>query len=572
MSMRWLNRCFLASFVWFLTTRAAPAQVETPVSLAAFDPAGFSEWVDGVTSPIVAKNGPRHVLWTKTTPPEWDGVRFGTSRQPGPRHLRIRFHAPIPVGSVMVRGGGRLSVLRASTTADDPGTDAAWLPAQRIKDATITGAEVGPEEYAVWVLPPGTKTTALRFSHTAAPADARYDGWLGGALVLAERVANVAPQAIVSTSARDEAASKIHNESNDGLWGVWDNGPKGADRPISADHAETILLVWPRPVRLRGLDALWAGFAATEVQTYSGPASQHPRSAPDRDWTPIKTFEGIENQYPRALGSNLLDFGREITTRALRVRLTKATTEGHPHLEGKTQGGKRVWLGELMALAPLETADLATALLAPAPADHPPIPVRFTLREPGFVTLVLDDADGRRVRNLVSETPFPAGANVAWWDGLDDLGADPEAARHGISHLPARFVAPGTYRVRGLVRQAIELRYEFALYNSGNPPWPTADHTGGWLANHTPPSSALFVPADRAPAASRWSSWAVTSPKAATAWPGSISTARNKAAKAGWAASGPARTSSRATTARTHSPARTPTPVPSGKASYASRP
>ena len=62
-----------------------------------------------------------------------------------------------------------------------------------------------------------------------------------------------------------------------------------------------------------------------------------------------------------------------------------------------------------------------------------------------------------------------------------------------------QLVAPGTYRVRGLYHAGIDLRYEFAVYNAGSPAWSTEDHTGGWLTNHTPPSSALFVPGDKTP-------------------------------------------------------------------------
>ena len=113
------------------------------------------------------------------------------------------------------------------------------------------------------------------------------------------------------------------------------------------------------------------------------------------------------------------------------------------------------------------------------------------------MTLVIEDSAGKRVRNLVSETPFPAGANTAWWDGMDDLLRDKEAARHGIYRIPAQFVAPGTYRVRGLVHKPHSLHYEFSGYNAGSPPWPTPDHTGGWTTNHTPPQSALFVPGEK---------------------------------------------------------------------------
>jgi hypothetical protein len=127
-------------------------------------------------------------------------------------------------------------------------------------------------------------------------------------------------------------------------------------------------------------------------------------------------------------------------------------------------------------------------------APHPPIAVPFDLPEPAFVTLVIEDADGHRVRNLVADQFFPAGHQIAWWDGTDDLGRDPDAAAHGVYHVPGRLVAPGAYRVRGLAHGAIDLRYEFSVYTPGDPPWPTEDHRGGWLADHTPPTSALFVP------------------------------------------------------------------------------
>ncbi len=53
--------------------------------------------------------------------------------------------------------------------------------------------------------------------------------------------------------------------------------------------------------------------------------------------------------------------------------------------------------------------------------------------------------------------------------------------------------------MQGLVYPGIDLRYEFSLYNGGSPAWPTADHMGGWLTNHTPPSTALYVPGDQTP-------------------------------------------------------------------------
>jgi hypothetical protein len=127
------------------------------------------------------------------------------------------------------------------------------------------------------------------------------------------------------------------------------------------------------------------------------------------------------------------------------------------------------------------------------------IPVQFTLKQGAYVTLVIENNTGTRVRNLVSETWFPAGKNTVQWDGLDDLGRDIDAVKHGVYSIPGKMVTPGQYKVRGLVRGAINAHYELATYSTGTPPWRTEDHTGAWLANHTPPQAALFVPAGASP-------------------------------------------------------------------------
>ena len=137
---------------------------------------------------------------------------------------------------------------------------------------------------------------------------------------------------------------------------------------------------------------------------------------------------------------------------------------------------------------------------SPRPASHPPIPIHFHLDRPSLVTLVIEDDSGQRVRNLLSETPFPAGENVAWWDGLDDLGRDPNSAAHYVYSVPGKLVSPGNYVVRGLIHQKIDLKYEFSVYNPGQPPWMTSDTSSEWLTNHTPADTVCFVPAGTVPA------------------------------------------------------------------------
>jgi hypothetical protein len=122
------------------------------------------------------------------------------------------------------------------------------------------------------------------------------------------------------------------------------------------------------------------------------------------------------------------------------------------------------------------------------------IPVHFKLEKAGEVTLVIDDAGGKRVRNLVAETHFEAGEHVVYWDGRDESGGV-KADAAGLYRTTGKAVAAGTYRVQGLVHDPIRLQYEFSVYTAGSPPWRTRDNRGRWLADHTPPIDALLLPA-----------------------------------------------------------------------------
>jgi len=472
----------------------------TVLTDAAIDDGASAEWVDGAERPVANQTFLRQSMWTQTAESGGQLIQYGASSNPGIRHLRIGFKSPLAVGSILVRGGDQLSVLRSQ--APYPGNladESQWIPAQRVFNRQVSSAEVNQDSFALWILPPGTKTRALRFTHTPAASDSRYTSVFCGAYLLSTRLANLAPQAIVNTSANSAAAALLINEKHDS-WLAWDNGPT-FPHPVNASSPEWIMLTWPHPVSLAGLAALWAGFNAADAQIFSGPDNIDPRNAPDADWRSIGQPIATHNQYPHLLGIDWIDFGKTVTTRAVKLRINQVANEGHPHLIGKTRNGNRVWLGELMALTPLGASDPQTAIL-PLAADNepkPPIPVHFTLATPAFVSLVIDDAQGNRVRNLVSDTWFEAGPNTVWWDGTDDLGRNADAALHGTYLIPTHFVAPGKYEVRGITHKAIDLHYEFSVYSAGHPIWDTIDGTGGWLTNHTPASSALYVPAEKAP-------------------------------------------------------------------------
>jgi len=472
---------------------ASSAFAITPTDL---DASAFAQQVAGKESPMA--EAPTAVVWTSKTKPEYRGVKFGQGREGGVRHLRIGFVKEVNVGSVLVSGGGSLSVLKP--TAMYPGDlsdDSQWISAERLVNGEVSHAEVAEGNYALWVLPPNTNTRALRFSHTPAAGDREMAGVLGGVWIESERLGNVSPQALVQSRARDDVSARLVDESNNKTWQAWDNGEDGGALPVSMEHPDILTLMWPKAVAMNGLCLLWTGFQSCEVDAFIGADDANVREASASNWHRAAVGTKLEAWYPLPLGPNWIAFNEKVRTRALRLRITDGAKANHPHLTSKVKDGKRVWLGELMALVPLGEAPLTSIVLPKASEEPPPIPIKFTLPEAGQVTLVIEDKMNHRVRNLVSETPFPAGENTAWWDGSDDLLRDPEAARHGVYQIPTRPVAPGDYKVRGLWHKPLSLHYEFSIYNAGKPAWSTADNTGCWLTTHTPPTSMAFVPGSK---------------------------------------------------------------------------
>src|SRR3954466_4827501 len=94
---------------------AAETSEFKPTTASALDPATFTQWAEGKETTFpqsAAKGGPGAVVWSANSKPDWQGVKFGEGLANGRRHLRIGFTEDIAVGSVLVRGGGVLRVLK----------------------------------------------------------------------------------------------------------------------------------------------------------------------------------------------------------------------------------------------------------------------------------------------------------------------------------------------------------------------------------------------------------------------------------------------------------------------------
>jgi hypothetical protein len=149
---------------------------------------------------------------------------------------------------------------------------------------------------------------------------------------------------------------------------------------------------------------------------------------------------------------------------------------------------KNSFLGAISSLALI-----ATVAANGSAEPKPPIEIPLELKSDSYVTLVVEDDKGNRVRNLVSETFYKAGKHTVYWDGMDDHGRA-NIGPHGNYTTTGAIVTPGKYKVRGITRDKIDLAYEFTPYSPSEQSWRTSDARGQWLADHTPPSSVLYVP------------------------------------------------------------------------------
>ncbi len=141
-------------------------------------------------------------------------------------------------------------------------------------------------------------------------------------------------------------------------------------------------------------------------------------------------------------------------------------------------------------------AVLGLLCIFPATAQTlPDIPITFTLAEAGYITIVIEDQAGNRIRNLIQETYFPAGTHTVSWDGYD-VGYPVNRPRpEGEYDIERQLVAAGTYRIKGLFHKGISYKYEFSVQSPGSTPWLTDDARGGWLSDQQTSYDVVWLPA-----------------------------------------------------------------------------
>jgi len=418
-----------------------------------------------------------------------NGMTFGESEKTGERFEVVTFAGPVPVGAVYTSNPGVSFSWRESAEGE-------WRPMRRMADGDRAETAAAEKGYSFWYAAKGAKAQALRVACTipedrVAGSDGRYSAHLGALYVFPEPVFNIARFGTAFASSNPRGAGRLVNgKVND--WDQWASEPNA--KKISAENAPFAGVAWAAPATFEAIGVDFPMFDAVEVQICTAKASVHPKDAREGDWRTVRSFAGFSNGYPTSARTTWIDLGEKVTTRGVRLRFTAPMAQKglHPHMVRRSQDGTVVQLDELFVLA--SSAD-AKALRQALKADEAPygIEVPFEMPFDGLASLVLETTDGRRVRNLAHARPFKAGRNTVFWDGSDDLGRDVDAARHGLYSIPYRPVEPGDYVVKGVAVKPIRPIYETSVYWSGKTPWGLPDHTGAWIANHSPPQAATFI-------------------------------------------------------------------------------
>lgn len=102
------------------------------------------------------------------------------------------------------------------------------------------------------------------------------------------------------------------------------------------------------------------------------------------------------------------------------------------------------------------------------------VPITYAVPVKSDVTIAIDDAEGRRVRNLFGQFPRDPGEIQDFWDCLDDAGNP---------------VSPGAYTATILHHEPIGLKFANSVYSASIPPWTTERGSLFWGSNHGYPTS-----------------------------------------------------------------------------------
>ena len=374
----------------------------------------------------------------------------------------IVFKHTVELGTIL-GGSGELRIHKpGAPLPPNPANPSDWIV------VGVEGNQSGPR-FAP--LAPGQRTQAVLVSDVTrqnTPAYLRF---------LKSRLMNNTPSATANADAEFTTEPSLsapytydagHITRGHGQWINSGKNGKGINprAPITDVAPSWFVLSWQEKRSVEGL-LLQDNFEGLDVQVFNGPDAINPVAATEQEWKSVRSFKQTLSGPHRWISF------APIQTRAVRILITK--TKGPETSVAKLAGFHVLSdLGDRPVPAPVRVT-----------GDEPVFQIAYELAQSGKVTMVVEDAEGKRVRNLIANVEQTAGSNTLPWDLKDEKG---------------NYVAPGRYKWRGITHPPLALRYEMTAYPNVSshfperPAWLTgASGTGGWLADHTPPHAACVA-------------------------------------------------------------------------------
>lgn len=443
----------LIPITMLLALLTLPVRAE-PFGAADFNLDQCKSWRDNDATPAPRDALMQSLGLTRREGPKWTAGR--ADAETTWRYLVV-LRQETPLGTLFCRGPQSARILKPGIKGvPDPARAADWIaldaPPRQSAARTIT-------------LPPDTKTRAVLLSDRR---QANETSQLAALRLFRERLHNETPFALAYADREylpPNAQLAPHPAANltRGL-GHWVNVGKDNTGfipapPVSEIHPSWFLLSWPTE---RVLSGVWLDSSAEDVkvETFTGPAHVNPRAATPDEWRRVR---GVKEKVEK--DSRWITFEEPLRTRGLRLVFHKSAEGAVVKVNG---------------LHVFSDCGANPVPATPPDSDEPP-PFRFAAQAAteGQLTLVVNNAEGRRVRNLIARAPTKQGEQLTAWDLKDEQG---------------NIVAPGRYRWSAVAGPDLKLRYEMTAYPDvsrhapDNSPWINGHHdSGGWMADHTPP-------------------------------------------------------------------------------------
>lgn len=274
---------------------------------------------------------------------------------------------------------------------------------------------------------------------------------------------NVTPFALAQAEQAPFGSDPMRLVRGEGQWQNAGPDPREMDKskidrfPVNEVYPSWFVLVWPEAIPLSAL-RLRTNADKVKVYLFSGDDAENPGVAPDSSWERVRTDAAPAKGKEQDESVHAVALPAGAKARALKVRL----------LEVRPRNSKIAWISELSVWGQPPAKPFPT--LSPVP----PVAIPCDFAVAGEAALVVNDATGRRLRNLFAQVERKAGESPEPWDLKDEDG---------------QYVGPGTYRCRWTVGPKPELVYQMTPYpnvenhSPESTPW-NRGPADGWLANH----------------------------------------------------------------------------------------